>query len=139
MSFGTLPGSDTGAGSFITVPLIVPQPSSCSPGSVAQQIQLWLNVETSVAGQVVLQVQDPASGQPFPGWAASDAVPLKGNSIRRLASWKGGNVSDWAPFASRPAGVVINATVVRAKLYAWEWRCGEPGPQHAAPAVMPVI
>jgi hypothetical protein len=61
--------------------------------------RLELNVATSAAGEVLVEVQD-AEGRPMPGFTMDDAVPVIGNDIARPARWRGD--ADLGDLAGRP-------------------------------------
>ena len=50
--------------------------------------RLELNLATSAAGEVLVEVQD-AEGQPIPGFTFADAIPAIGNEISKTARWTG--------------------------------------------------
>ncbi len=52
--------------------------------------RLILNVATSAAGSVQVEIQDE-SGQPLPGYALADCIPIVGDRIEQIVSWKPGN------------------------------------------------
>jgi len=52
--------------------------------------QLALNLSTSVAGGIRVEVQD-ASGQPIPGFALAESIEVFGNELARIVSWKSGS------------------------------------------------
>jgi hypothetical protein len=72
-----------------------------------------------------VQLQDAASMLPLPGFTHEDCLPLRGNGIRQQLVW-GGNRSTWLggspalPAASSAAGLVLNFSLVHAKVFAWE-------------------
>jgi hypothetical protein len=49
---------------------------------------LVLNVSTSAAGSLRVEVQDPA-GNPYPGFALADCTPVVGDAIEMPVAWKG--------------------------------------------------
>jgi len=52
---------------------------------------LYLNVATSAAGSVRVEVQDEAGG-PLPGFALGDCRAIVGNEIERAVEWNGAGV-----------------------------------------------
>ncbi|MCE9589628.1 MAG: hypothetical protein K8S99_03795 [Planctomycetes bacterium] len=60
---------------------------------------LLLNMATSAAGSVKLEIQD-AQGKPIPGFALEDAAELVGDMIEKHAAWKTG--TDVSALAGRP-------------------------------------
>jgi hypothetical protein len=61
--------------------------------------RLLLNVATSAAGGVRVEVQD-ADSRPIPGLTLADARELIGNEVERVAAWKAGE--DVSSLAGRP-------------------------------------
>jgi hypothetical protein len=61
--------------------------------------ELTLNVSTSAAGGVRVEIQD-VRGHPLPGHALADATEIIGDAIERVVKWKKG--SDLSPLAGRP-------------------------------------
>jgi hypothetical protein len=51
--------------------------------------RLYLNLATSAAGGVQVELQDP-TGRPFPGFGLDDCSPLFGDTLDRVVTWKGG-------------------------------------------------
>lgn len=62
--------------------------------------RLELNLSTSAAGSVQVEVQDTA-GKPIPGYALADSHVLYGDSLHLAAAWKQPNDSV-APLAGKP-------------------------------------
>ena len=61
-------------------------------------VQLQLNVETSVAGFVAVEVLDRLTGQVVAGMAAEDVDKIKGSAITAVVSWNKGALAtprDW--------------------------------------------
>lgn len=79
--------SGTGGGEFLTRPLVF------------QGSTLELNLKTRGDGWVRVELQDE-NGQPIGGFALADSVPMNGNSIKRKASWSGGEIP--GELAARP-------------------------------------
>jgi hypothetical protein len=66
-----------------------------------QGSKLVLNLSTSAAGGVQVEVQDPV-GKPLPGFALADCPPVFGDAPERAVTWKAGaNVSKLAGQAVR--------------------------------------
>lgn len=61
--------------------------------------RLALNVATSAAGALGVEIQDE-SGQPLPGFALADCLPIIGDAIERTVVWQGG--LDVSALAGRP-------------------------------------
>ena len=61
--------------------------------------RLVLNYATSAAGSVQVELQDEA-GQPLPGFALDDAVPLFGDELDAMMTWKSSD--DVSSLAGRP-------------------------------------
>jgi hypothetical protein len=79
--------------------------------------ELELNVATSAAGGVRVEVQDEA-GRPVPGYALADAVEVVGNEIGSVVRWKSG--TDVGPLADKP--VRLRFVMMDARLYALRFR-----------------
>lgn len=75
--------------------------------------QLTLNVSTSAAGGVHVEMQD-ASGQPLSGFSLSESVEIIGDEIERVVRWKQG--SDVGPLAGQP--IRLRFVMQDADLYA---------------------
>jgi len=74
---------------------------------------LRLNVSTSAAGSVRVEVQTP-DGRPLPGFALADCIEVFGDDVDRAVTWKGGR--DLRPMAGRP--VRLRLVLRDADLYA---------------------
>lgn len=74
--------------------------------------ELSLNVATSAAGQVRVEIRD-ADGQPISGYTRDDCDLIYGDSLDRRVSWQGN--TDVAPLAGRP--VTLHFTLQEADLY----------------------
>lgn len=61
--------------------------------------QLLMNVSTSAAGSVRVEVQD-VNGQPLPGFSLADCHEIYGDDLERAISWKGS--PDLGYFAGKP-------------------------------------
>ena len=61
--------------------------------------ELVLNVSTSAAGSVRVEIQD-AKGQPLPGYTLAEAVEIIGDSIERVVAWN--SSLDLSALAGRP-------------------------------------
>lgn len=62
--------------------------------------RLEINYATSAAGQMRVELQDPATGRACPGFALDDCEPIYGDHIARHVKWKGGD--DVSPLAGKP-------------------------------------
>lgn len=78
--------------------------------------ELLLNVSTSAAGSVRVEIQDPA-GTPVPGFRLEDSEEFVGDEIEARVAWKGG---DLAPLAGR--AVRLRVVLKDADLYAFRFR-----------------
>jgi hypothetical protein len=61
--------------------------------------ELVINYATSAAGSILVEIQD-AKGQPIPGYALGECLPIIGDEIERAVSWQGG--ADVSSLAGRP-------------------------------------
>ncbi|MHC4179467.1 MAG: hypothetical protein ACYSWU_18300, partial [Planctomycetota bacterium] len=75
--------------------------------------RLMINVSTSAAGSVRVEVQD-AAGRPIPGFALADSTEIFGDELARAVTWKGG--SDVAKLAGKP--IRLRFVLKDADLYA---------------------
>jgi hypothetical protein len=68
----------------------------------AAAISLTLNVATSAAGTVRVEIQD-AEGKPVPGFALDDCTEIIGDELDRPVAWEGGSLDALAgkPFRLR--------------------------------------
>jgi hypothetical protein len=115
VSLSTLPHDPTGSGTAITVPLLLP-PTSSAP------LYLRLNADISVAGTVTLAFLDAATRVSIPGFGVGDCSKLNGNGVRQLIECAGGGTNgDISQLAARADAIVIQFTLVHAKVYAWEF------------------
>lgn len=78
---------------------------------------LFLNLSTSAAGSVRVEIQDP-DGRAVPGFALDDCPPIFGDAIERRAVWKSG--SDLNSLAGRP--VRLRFVLSDADLYAFQFK-----------------
>lgn len=78
--------------------------------------KLALNVATSAAGSVRVEVQD-ASGKALPGFTLEDCVPVFGDSIERTVTWKQG--ADVSSLSGQP--VRLRFELKDADLYAYQF------------------
>jgi len=85
---------------------------------------LVLNVETSAAGDVQVEIQD-ANGQPIEGYALADCPPILCDSLCHVVRWRlrGG---DLRPLAGRP--VRVRFVLRDADLYAFQFVPYQPAP-----------
>jgi hypothetical protein len=92
-------------GQFLTKPLIF------------RGKELTLNFTTSAGGHLRVELQDP-QGQPFPGFALADSDELFGDTLERVATWKG--KADVSSLAGRP--VCLRMVMSDADLYSFRFR-----------------
>jgi len=78
---------------------------------------LVLNLSTSAAGTVKVELQDP-SGKPLPGHALADCPDIFGDSLGYVVTWKGG--SDLSALAGTP--IRLRITLRDADLFALRFR-----------------
>lgn len=81
-----------------------------------QGAKLALNLATSAAGEVRVEIQD-ADGKPLPGFALEDCPPIFGDSIERTVTWKGGG--DVSALAGKP--VRLRFTLKDADVFAFRF------------------
>ncbi|MCA1808006.1 MAG: hypothetical protein LC725_00830 [Lentisphaerae bacterium] len=81
---------------------------------------LALNYSTSAAGWCKVEIQTP-DGQPLPGFALEDCLPLVGDHIERSVAWQNG--SDLGALAGRP--VRVRFVMAECDLYALRFRAVE--------------
>jgi len=72
--------------------------------------QLAINYSTSAAGSLQVEVQD-AEGRPIPGYGLAEGVPIVGDEVERLVTWRerGSDVSPLAGKAIRLRFVMKDA------------------------------
>ncbi len=51
---------------------------------------LRLNFTTKKKGSIRVEIQDGKSGKPIPGYALKDCMPIKGDALEQIVSWRGG-------------------------------------------------
>lgn len=120
------PNTVTGAGWATTLPLLLPSnttPRTSEEGNPTLVMRLNANVDAS--GNLTVQLQDADTMKPIHGFTHADCLPLRGNGIRQVVVW-GGNRSTWLggspslPTGTTATGLVVNFSLVHAKVYAWE-------------------
>jgi hypothetical protein len=79
--------------------------------------RLTLNMSTSAAGSIRVEIQD-AAGQPIEGRALADCPPIFGDTLEHTVQWTGG--SDVSALAGRP--VRLRITLADADLYALQFQ-----------------
>lgn len=87
--------------------------------------QLFVNFATSAAGEIRVELQE-ADGTPIPGYTLEESVPLIGNDIERIVTWKGGG--DVSELAGMP--IRMHFQLRDADLYALRFG---PAPKTSAP------
>lgn len=87
---------------------------------------LALNVETSAAGGVQVEVQD-ANGRPIEGYTLADCPAICCDRIGHIVRWKG-NGGDLRPLAGKP--VRLRFSLNDADLYAFRFLPYTPAPVH---------
>ncbi|MEA3401837.1 MAG: hypothetical protein U9R79_11410 [Armatimonadota bacterium] len=89
-----------------------------TPPIVFEGAHLELNIDCSAAGDCRVEVQ-AADGQPIEGFALEHADLIRGNFIRKLATWRDGD-PDLSALAGRP--VRLRFVMHAAKLYAFQFQ-----------------
>ena len=79
--------------------------------------ELVLNFSASGAGTVQIEMQD-AAGTPIEGFSLADCPPIRGDTIERIVSWKGG--SDVSPLSGTT--VRLRFVMRDADLYSFRFR-----------------
>lgn len=87
-----------------------------TPALIFEGNQLLLNMSTSAAGGIKVEVQDD-SCRPVSGFSLADSVELFGNSLERVVTWKGG--SDVSSLAGKP--VRLRFVMTDADLYSFQF------------------
>jgi hypothetical protein len=77
------------AGTLTTVPLAV------RPG---EPLHLMVNADCTPDATLTVEVLDPATGQPVPGFGRTDCNPLTADGLNSRVAWKGGST---LPLAGR--------------------------------------
>jgi hypothetical protein len=85
---------------------------------------LTLNLETSGAGGVQVELQDEA-GTPIPGYALDDCPPIRGDTLSHTVRWQG--TGDVRPLAGQP--VRLRFVLRDADVYAFQFVPHQPDPQ----------
>jgi hypothetical protein len=86
-------------------------------------VQLTLNVETSVAGFVAVEVQT-AGGTPVSGMELNASDVTKGSAVGAVASWGGGALASLSSLAGKD--VQIRVAMTDASLYSIRLSCASP-------------
>jgi hypothetical protein len=79
--------------------------------------QLELNVSTSAAGSLRVEIQD-ATGSPIPGFSLADCGEVIGDEISRVIQWQQG--TDLSPLAGKP--IRLRFALQDADLYSMQFR-----------------
>ena len=82
-------------------------------------VQLLLNVETSVAGFVAVEVQ--TAGTPVPGMELNASAVTKGSAVSAVASWGSGTLASLSSLAGKQ--VQIRVAMTDASLYSIRLSC----------------
>lgn len=107
---------------WVSVLMELPPQAACP--NTSTQLSLWINARTSVAGYIRIGLQPGPGLPPFTGFGSAEAAPFRGNSIRSVFGWNatgGALVTDLSSLRGSP--LVVNVSMLHARLYAWEWRC----------------
>ncbi len=83
--------------------------------------QLVLNVSTSAAGSVRVEIQD-VEGHPLPGFAVADCHEVYGDDLQRTVAWRGN--PDLGRLAGKP--VRLQFEVRDADLYSFRFEQHQP-------------
>ena len=81
--------------------------------------QLYINVETSVAGFVIAEIIH--HGAPVEGMELNQADQIKGNSVGAVASWGRGTLSSLSKLAGQQ--VEVRMVMMDAKLFSLRLAC----------------
>ncbi len=85
-------------GQALTKPIIFGDRDS---GYTSKNVQMRVNMSTSAAGSVIVELQD-VNGKPIPGFTASDCDVIYGDEIARTVTWNGeSNIKNLAGRAVR--------------------------------------
>lgn len=89
--------------------------------SIEGGVQLLLNVETSVAGFVAVEVQEPGSGGPVQGMELNASDRTKGSAVGAIASWNQGSLASLSALAGKE--VQIRVAMTDASLFSIRLAC----------------
>ena len=82
-------------------------------------------MRTGGGGSVLVELQDGTTGQPLPGFALQDCVPMVVDSVNATVlwaeTWKDKARSDVSSLQARPGGVKVRLQMVGAHLYALQF------------------
>lgn len=142
VKLSTPDGDPWSLASFLTVPLLLPDPAAACPGMTNPSLWLLLNAQTSVGGYVAVEARDATTGQPIPGYTFNDAVALKGNAVRAPVGWLMSSTSEptghgvvdppvtpptthglEVPSQHGNRALVLAFNMKHAALYAWDLQC----------------
>jgi hypothetical protein len=89
-------------------------------------VALTLNLATSAAGEVRVELQD-AGGTPLPGFGLGECIPLIGNDLERVVTWRrpDGSTADLSSVAG--TAVRLRFALVDADLYSLRFATSESG------------
>ena len=102
---------------FTSRAVTVPNTTSCV--APATELQLRLNLQTSVVGFVAVELVEPGAA-PVPGFARSDADIIVGNFLERPATWRSGNATINA-LGGR--SVQLRVLFAAAKIFSFQFVC----------------
>ena len=114
-----MPGFTTRA---VTVPNVTSCVSPSMPGltQLNAQLQLRLNVQTSVVGFVAVELLEPGAATAVAGFAHRDADIIVGNFLERPVTWRGGNATINA-LGGR--SVQLRVLFAAAKIFSFQFVC----------------
>lgn len=108
-------------GSGVCARKAVPSTGSYVTGGLA----LLINVQTSVAGLLYLELQEQSSNGEWSavhGFSLAESDPIRGNFVRKAASWRRGN-TNLSELAGKTVRIV--AAVADAKLFSFTLGCSD--------------
>lgn len=80
--------------------------------------QLVLNLASSAAGRVRVEIQDPG-GEPVPGFSLEESDPLFGDDLARIVTWRGG---EWDLSSLKRRPVRLRFALNDADIYSLRFR-----------------
>lgn len=105
---------------FVSADFLTTDPNSPDARCLIQPVKvdgsrLLVNVDSGALGTLRVALVDAATGEPIAGYTFDDSKPLRTNSVRAVAGWKGG--ADLTPLLGRQIRLAFEGN--RTKLFSF--------------------
>ncbi|CAF1071325.1 unnamed protein product [Adineta steineri] len=114
----TLSSNPTGYSWFISKVLSLPNHNK----NRNQQLQMYINADTSTAGFFAIQFEDGLTNNPIEGYTFDECKTLHQNGIRQLLQWRRQNETfsgDLTPLVNYSNGIRFHIHMAHTKLYSF--------------------